>query len=52
MTKKDPESIRVVVDIYADTRLKQLTDKSCYIAPSFFSDWNNWCQSIEKRLVQ
>lgn len=52
ITKNDPQSIRAVIDTYADTRLKQLTDKSCYITPSFFSDWNNWCQSIEKRLAQ
>lgn len=52
MTKADSGSIRAVVDIYANTRLKQLTEQSCYIAPSFFTDWNNWCQSIEKRLAQ
>lgn len=52
ITKSYPGSIRAVIDIYASTRLKQLTEKSCFIAPSFFTDWNNWCQSMEKRLAQ
>lgn len=52
MTKSHPGSIRTVVDIYASTRLKQLTEKSCFITPGFFTDWNNWCQNMEKRLAQ
>ncbi|KEF58028.1 uncharacterized protein A1O9_05951 [Exophiala aquamarina CBS 119918] len=52
MTKSHPGSIRAVIDIYASTRLKQLTKESCFITPGFFTDWNNWCQSMEKKLAQ
>jgi len=52
MTKSHPGSIHAVIDIYASTRLRQLTEKSCFIVPAFFTDWNNWCQSMEKKLAQ
>jgi len=35
--------VRIPIQIYSDTRTRQLTDKSCRVPASFFSDWNNWC---------
>ena len=40
--------ISQAVDVYGDTRKRQLTDKSCHVQPSFFNDWNNWCTSQTK----
>lgn len=47
-----PESVRDIVDIYASTRLKQLTTKKCRILPAFFTDWNNWCQTAKEKLAK
>ncbi|KLJ12805.1 DNA polymerase phi subunit [Blastomyces silverae] len=48
----DKESLSGIVDIYADTRKKQLTSKKCHVQPSFFSDWNNWCVSASKQMKE
>ncbi|EEP76229.1 conserved hypothetical protein [Uncinocarpus reesii 1704] len=46
--KKD--NVERVVDVYAETRKKQLVSKRCHVQPSFFSDWNNWCVSASKQI--
>ncbi|EER41650.1 DNA polymerase V [Histoplasma capsulatum var. duboisii H88] len=43
------DSLSDIVDIYGETRKKQLTSKKCHVQPSFFSDWNNWCVSASKQ---
>lgn len=40
-----------VVDVYAETRKKQLLDKGCKVQPTFFTDWNNWCTSARDQLA-
>ncbi|KAF3484407.1 DNA polymerase V [Arthroderma uncinatum] len=46
----DTESVLGIVDVYADTRKKQLLSNKCHVQASFFSDWNNWCVSTSKQL--
>ncbi|KAK2740290.1 DNA-directed DNA polymerase [Myotisia sp. PD_48] len=46
----DKGSISGIVDMYADTRKKQLSSNKCHVQPTFFSDWNNWCISASKQL--
>jgi len=41
----DPTYLEPVVQIYAGTRMRQLSEKNCRVLPGFFTDWNNWCQS-------
>lgn len=48
----DKESVSDVVDIYGETRKKQLLSKKCHIQPSFFTDWSNWCVSASKQLKE
>ncbi|RVX71831.1 hypothetical protein B0A52_04230 [Exophiala mesophila] len=52
VAKGDPPSLSTIVQLYASTRLRQLTDKKCHVTPIFFTDWNNWCQSTEKRFAK
>lgn len=51
IVKADTKYVSDVVDIYASTRVKQLTDKKFYISPGFFTEWNNWCQSAREKLT-
>ncbi|EXJ61462.1 uncharacterized protein A1O5_11778 [Cladophialophora psammophila CBS 110553] len=51
LVKANPTNIRVIVETYASTRLRQLTDKKCRVLPGFFTDWNNWCQSTAGKLT-
>jgi DNA polymerase phi len=44
------ESVADIVDLYGQTRKRQLQDKKCRLQPSFFRDWNNWCVSVSQRL--
>ncbi|OJK00955.1 hypothetical protein ASPACDRAFT_51746 [Aspergillus aculeatus ATCC 16872] len=37
-----------VVEVYGETRTKQLLSRKCHVQPSFFTDWNNWCVSFGK----
>ncbi|KAM5466640.1 DNA-directed DNA polymerase [Microsporum audouinii] len=46
----EKESVSGIVDVYADTRKKQLLSNKCHVQASFFSDWNNWCVSASKQL--
>ena len=41
-----------IVDLYAETRKRQLCDKSCRVQPVFFTIWNNWCTSARQQLVE
>lgn len=52
VAKGDPQSLTLIVQLYASTRMRQLTDKKCHVVPGFFTDWNNWCQSAEKRFAK
>lgn len=52
LVESDPANIGSVVEIYAATRLKQLTDKKCRVLPGFFTDWNNWCQTAREKIVK
>lgn len=42
----------VVVHAYGETSTRWLTEKSCKINPSFFTDWNNWCVSARVKLAK
>jgi DNA polymerase phi len=50
LVKQDPANIAAVVEMYASTRMKQLTKKQCRILPGFFTDWNNWCTQAKAKL--
>lgn len=41
----------VLVDIYAATTKRQLTDGKCKIHPVFFTEWNNWCVSMKGQFL-
>lgn len=41
-----------MVDIYAETRKRQLTDSNCKVQPAFFTEWNNWCTSARDQLAK
>ncbi|KIX95770.1 uncharacterized protein Z520_08478 [Fonsecaea multimorphosa CBS 102226] len=51
LVRANATNIKSIVEIYASTRLRQLTDKKCRVLPGFFTDWNNWCQSTREKLV-
>ena len=40
-----------MVDLYAETRKKQLLDLNCQVPPLFFTEWNNWCVSARDHLA-
>ena len=46
----DKKAINEVVDIYASTRKRQLTDPNCKVLPAFFTEWSNWCVSASQQL--
>ncbi|TPX26004.1 DNA-directed DNA polymerase [Coccidioides immitis] len=46
------ENAKGIVDVYAETRKRQLLSKRCHVQPSFFSDWNNWCVSASKQMKE
>ncbi|OJD12938.1 hypothetical protein AJ78_06544 [Emergomyces pasteurianus Ep9510] len=46
----DKENLSDIVDVYGETRKKQLTSRKCHVQPLFFSDWNNWCVSASKQM--
>ena len=50
LVAQSPDNVRMAVNAYADMRKRQLTDKSCHVHTSFFTDWNNWCQSVSQQL--
>ncbi|EXJ64237.1 hypothetical protein A1O7_00573 [Cladophialophora yegresii CBS 114405] len=52
LVKADQANTKTVVDVYASTRVKQLTSKKCRILPGFFTDWNNWCQTAREKLAR
>jgi len=45
-------NVAVPVGVYADTRVRQLTDKDCAVQPGFFTAWQNWCVGAREKLVQ
>jgi DNA polymerase phi len=51
LVKADQANIRTVIDVYASTRMSQLTNKKCRVQPGFFTDWNNWCQTAREKLA-
>ncbi|OQU97909.1 hypothetical protein CLAIMM_03773 isoform 2 [Cladophialophora immunda] len=51
LVRANPANVSTIVETYASTRLRQLTDKKWRVMPGFFTDWNNWCQSIRDKLV-
>ena len=50
LVAQDKEAIGGIVDVYAETRKKQLLSRKCHVQPAFFSDWHNWCVSASKML--
>jgi DNA polymerase phi len=52
LVRADQKSITEAVDIYADTRRRQLTERECMVQPGFFTDWNNWCVSARALLAK
>ncbi|KAK4939403.1 DNA-directed DNA polymerase [Elasticomyces elasticus] len=51
LVESDAANIGSIVEIYAATRLRQLTDHKCRVLPGFFTDWNNWCQTARGKLA-
>ena len=51
VVKADETKVKEIVEIYAATRLQQLTEKKCRVSSSFFTDWNNWCQTAREKLA-
>ena len=41
-----------VVDVYANTQKRVLTDKKCKVQAGLFTDWNNWCVSARERFAE
>jgi DNA polymerase phi len=41
-----------VVDVYANTQKRMLTDKKCKIQNGLFTDWNNWCVSAREKFAE
>jgi DNA polymerase phi len=41
-----------VVDVYANTQKRMLTDKKCKIQAGLFTDWNNWCVSAREKFAE
>jgi DNA polymerase phi len=41
-----------IVDVYAETRKKQLLNKNCKVPPAFFTEWSNWCTSARDQLAR
>lgn len=41
-----------VVDVYANTRKKMLTDKDYKVQAGLFTDWNNWCVSAREKFAE
>ena len=44
--------VRSMVDVYAETRTRSLTDRKCHVQPSLFTDWNNWCANARKTMAK
>jgi DNA polymerase phi len=44
--------VEEVVDVYADTQKRLLTDKKCKVQAGLFTDWNNWCVSARERFAE
>jgi DNA polymerase phi len=40
-----------IVDVYANSQKRMLTDKKCKIQAGLFTDWNNWCVSARERFA-
>ncbi len=51
LAKADPAIVSAVVEVYASSRIKQLTEKKSRILPGFFTDWNSWCQTAREKLA-
>ncbi|KAI5293640.1 DNA-directed DNA polymerase [Ascosphaera acerosa] len=49
LVAQDRSNISDIVDIYGETRKKQLMGKKYHVQPSFFADWNNWCITASKQ---
>jgi DNA polymerase phi len=50
LVQADPGTIKSIVEVYASTRVRQLTEKKCWVLPGFFAAWNNWCQTAKEKL--
>ena len=44
--------VKVMVDVYSETRARCLTYKQYRIQPAFFTDWNNWCAQARSWLAK
>ncbi|KAI1610550.1 DNA polymerase phi subunit [Exophiala viscosa] len=51
LVEYEPANIGSIIEIYAATRLRQLTDQKCRVLPGFFTDWNNWCQTARGKIA-
>jgi DNA polymerase phi len=45
-------NVGVMVDVYAETRKRQLLDLKCKVQPTFFTEWNNWCITARDQLAK
>ncbi|WEW58089.1 DNA-directed DNA polymerase [Emydomyces testavorans] len=52
LVARKKENVERIVDVYAESRKKQLLSKKCHIQPAFFSDWNNWSVSASKQMKE
>lgn len=44
-------NVGTMVDVYAETRKRQLLDANCMVQPIFFTEWNNWCITARDQLA-
>lgn len=40
------EAVLKVVDVYSETRKRQLLDSKAVCGPAFWTEWSNWCGSV------
>ena len=48
---KSGADVGKVVQVYGQTMTRMLTDSKCRVQTSFFTDWNNWCNSARSWTV-
>lgn len=49
---KGTAGVSYVVNVYGATKASWMGSKKCYVQPSFFTDFNNWCVSARNSLAK
>lgn len=48
ITFKNKENLRKIFSVYSNTQEQALFNRQCKVKASFFTDWLNWCFSVQK----